>query len=416
MPRASVKTSDLVIAHAPSVPTRVRRAPAAAGMLLDRVAWRDAGVVWLSQHVLLLLITYVGRTLLVTQTSNVRGAATTTWQNVFGNWLAWDGYLYSRIAATGYRGGGAPAFSPLLPLLERALSAPFGLNPEIAGVVIANVAGLGAFGLFRVLSEREFGRETAQRALLYLAVFPTAFFLAAPYTESLFLLLSIGAFLAMRQGQWPLAGALAALATLTRQTGILLLVPLLVAYGEQYWARRSALRLPQYLAMLSGVALPCIALGGFDLYLYSRYGTFFATSRAEEQIWGRSLGVPGIGIARAGGALLRLGYNPNFFQVHILLDIAFTLAFIALTIATWRRLPLSYTLYTGALLLAVLAMPLHNWYALMSNMRLMLSAFPLFLLLSQWGKSQQVERLILIMSLPLLTLLALIFVMGGWVA
>ena len=67
-------------------------------------------------------------------------------------------------------------------------------------------------------------------ALLLVAFFPAALFFSAVYSESLFLLLSVGAVLAARQGRWAWAGALAALAALTRNSGVLLLVPLALLF------------------------------------------------------------------------------------------------------------------------------------------------------------------------------------------
>lgn len=74
-----------------------------------------------------------------------------------------------------------------------------GVSTSVAGLIIANAAALGAFGLLRALVEREESAAVARRSLLYLAVFPTAFFLLAAYAESLFLLWSVACFLALRR-------------------------------------------------------------------------------------------------------------------------------------------------------------------------------------------------------------------------
>jgi hypothetical protein len=376
-------------------------------------------VIWLGQHLLLLFVTYVARTLLLTTWTATNVISSISWETLFSNWLAWDGAVYAKISVTGYSELWTAAFPPLLPLLERMVSASTGLEPQVAGAVIANVAALVLFGLLRVLVEREFGTEVAQRALIYLAVFPTAFFLVAPYSESLFLLFSVAAFLALRQGHWVAAGALAALAALTRQIGILLLAPVLVEYVRRLRQYRQSGAFPparEGLRMVVGAALPIAALGGFYLYLARQFGTFFAASQAEEAVWGKGLGFPLIGVVRAGGALIDNGSDPNFHQVHILIDVAFTLAAVAFAIAAWRRLPVSYGVYMAAYMLVVVATPLHNWYALMGNPRFVLGAFPVFMLLGLWGERQWVDRLILVVSLPMLSIFTLIFVMQGWVA
>ena len=87
-------------------------------------------------------------------------------------------------------------------------------------------AFLGALVLLYRLVSLELGRPIAQPALLLLAVFPAAVFFGAPYSESLFLLLAVGAFYAARTGRWAWAGAAAAGAAATRSSGVLLLLPL----------------------------------------------------------------------------------------------------------------------------------------------------------------------------------------------
>src|ERR687896_413384 len=61
-----------------------------------------------------------------------------------------------------------------------------------------------------------------------------AVFFGAPYSESLFLLLAVGAFYAARTGRWAWAGAAAAGAAATRSAGVLLLLPLAMLW----WSSR----------------------------------------------------------------------------------------------------------------------------------------------------------------------------------
>src|SRR3954462_12124899 len=76
-----------------------------------------------------------------------------------GIW-AWDAAWYRSIAEDGYAGQLHPhgeRFFPLLPLLGRGLGAAFGGHPDVALVVLANVAALG-FGVgVALLTLRELG-------------------------------------------------------------------------------------------------------------------------------------------------------------------------------------------------------------------------------------------------------------------
>lgn len=383
--------------------------------VLDAVAWRDALLAWVGQVALVFAVIYIGRTLLLTQLHFPNGA-TTPWSKLFSEWFGWDSANYGKIAMRGYVQSWMPAYAPGLPALERGVNALTGLSPALAGELISLLATFITFGLFWVLAEREMGRAAAQRSLLYLAIFPTAFFLLTPYPESLVLAFTCGAFLAMRQGHWIISGLLIALATLTHYTGIVLLLPFIVEILRRWRDTRMALTPVDWVRAAAGLAIAPAALGAFDIYLYRTFGTFFAISTAEEKVWGKGLSLPLIGFARAGGALIRNGINPGAEQVHILLDGAFTLALIAMAFAAWRSLPRAYGVYMAAFTLLLVSTPLHNWYSLMSNPRYVLEALPIFLLLGGWGARPWLDRLVLLGSLPLLALFILIFSMGGWVA
>jgi hypothetical protein len=382
--------------------------------LTDRVAWRDAALVWLGQHAFFFAVSYLATTLI-----HIRpySSQTYSWAFMFQQWWGWDGANYADIAQRGYYQSWMAAFFPLFPGMEHVLAGVFGAGSEYTGgMLVSGAASLGAFGGLRVLVEREYGRGTARRSLLYLAVFPTAFFLAAPYAEALLLLFSVGAFLALRRGHWVIAGALAALATLSRPQGILLIVPLAAEWVLRARADASWRRPLETLKVAVGVALPVGTLAAYVIYLHARFGTWSAIADAQRTGGQRSLDWPVLGFARAAKALVDYGPDPSFFQVHILLDAAFTLAFIALAVLTWRRLPLSYVLYAWAMLALVMCTPAHNWYALLSNMRYMLVAFPLFVLLGRWGARHEVDAAVLLICLPLLTLLTAAFLLGSWVA
>ena len=388
-------------------------------LLWDRRAWRDASLTWLGQHLLLLVVAYLGRTMLVPGSS---GSPTTSWGAIFHYIGGWDASLYVEIARHGYDTLAMSAFSPLLPMLEHA-GLVLGIDPMWAGILISNVAFFAALGCLRVLVEREWGLAVAQRTTLYLALFPTAFFFDLGYTESLFLLCSVAAFLALRQQRWVLAGVFAALATLARNQGILLVLPIVVQiYTSQVHPRLRALQRSwpgprSLIAMSLGILLPVIAYAGFTLYLAARFGTIFAASRAEAGFWGKDLTVPFVGFARIGNALLRLGLAPNLFQAHILIDSIFALLLIGLAVVVWRaRQPLPYVVYTIATVLVLFALPGHNWLALASIGRYMLVVFPVFVVFGQWGQHRGVERWLLVASVPLLALFFLVFLAAGWIA
>ncbi len=147
----------------------------------------------------------------------------------------WDAVWYLGIAESGYPSADSPraAFFPLYPLLTRAVAQAGGGSRGallLAAYAVSLVALLAALVLLYRLAALELGRRLAAPTLLLLSVFPASLFLGAPYSESLYLLASVGAFYAARTGHWAWAGVAAAAASGTRSAGVLLLLPLALIY------------------------------------------------------------------------------------------------------------------------------------------------------------------------------------------
>ncbi|MBA2462324.1 MAG: hypothetical protein H0V45_11260, partial [Actinobacteria bacterium] len=94
-------------------------------------------------------------------------------------WARWDSDWYLRIAAEGYSESpsSTAAFFPLYPGLVALLGRAFAGHYVLAGVVVSLAACAVAFLLLYRLALPRVGEEGARRAVLYLAIFPTALFL-----------------------------------------------------------------------------------------------------------------------------------------------------------------------------------------------------------------------------------------------
>ncbi|MFO3797012.1 MAG: mannosyltransferase family protein, partial [Anaerolineales bacterium] len=138
-------------------------------------------------------------------------------------WQRWDALHYQAIAERGYEAFDTALFTPpLYPFLMHLLSPLFG-STLVAGIFVATIAYAIGLSLFYQLALLELSRErAAQRALIYLMLFPTAFFFFAPYTESLFFLGSVGPMLALRRNEWLRAGLWGSLAAASRLPGALI--------------------------------------------------------------------------------------------------------------------------------------------------------------------------------------------------
>lgn len=143
----------------------------------------------------------------------------------------WDSEWYINIVETGYSCQPQElcnaVFFPLYPLLIKLFSFLPGVNYYSAAFLISNLAIFGAVIVFYNLLLLKYSPQIAQRAVWFLLVFPTSFFLTAIYTESLFLFLSILCFYFGFKDKWKMAGIIGLLASFTRITGFLLFFPLL---------------------------------------------------------------------------------------------------------------------------------------------------------------------------------------------
>ncbi|MGH2406753.1 MAG: glycosyltransferase family 39 protein [Candidatus Limnocylindrales bacterium] len=149
---------------------------------------------------------------------------------------SWDAVYYLDIARDGYRPGPVngpypdTVFFPLYPAVVAAAGPLVGGDLPLAAVFVANLAGLAAMFAVYALARRRLSPDAALLATTLVAIQPGAVAFAMAYSDSLFLLLAVGAMLAAERGQRPLAGVLGALAALTRLPGVLLLVPLIVLF------------------------------------------------------------------------------------------------------------------------------------------------------------------------------------------
>jgi mannosyltransferase PIG-V len=345
--------------------------------------------------------------------------------NVFTAWERFDGLWFLRIATKGYvDGDGSAAFFPLYPLAIRAVSFLIGGHPLAASLVVSNLAFLAALIVLYFLTCSELSEPAARKTILYLSVFPTAFFFLAPYSESLFLLLSVASFWAARRRKWPLAAAFGALAASTRSLGILI-APALALEAVHQWrearqrieteadgrspgteerhdASRGAL-----VARLGWAGSVSLGLLGYLLFWQVAHGDFWAPLTKQGN-WERVVSLPWNSLREASrDAFGYLGsYPQGYHQVDWLIVVPVLLA----AAYAFVRLRPAYGFYTWGSILVPLSF-IFEGRPLMSMPRLLVPLFPVF-----WGLALLAERrrvahqLIVAVSAAGLGLLTLLFV------
>src|SRR5437660_3965804 len=340
---------------------------------------RDIAWLFIITRLLLIIITYFSYILL---TAPKYSNMPVDIPALLSTWNHWDAVNYVRIAQYGYQSKFDLAFFPLFPLLIAAFSYPsVGWSYLAVGTLLSNAALLGAMLVIYQLVRATEDEQVAYRTILYLCIFPTAFYFFAAYNESLFLLLTAGTLLALQRRKWWWAGCCGLLAALTRSAAILLVIP----YLYELWHTRESNALLSWrkrLPELLPVALIPLGTALYSFYCWYTTGDPIAFATVQDH-WARHLSWPWQGI---GQALFELFWNQpfgSFNQSHVLLDLSATLAFLALAILGRSRLRTSYTLWMGLLLLYIFISPSTGQHdPLISNQRFVLELFPVFMTLA----------------------------------
>ena len=308
----------------------------------------------------------------------------------------WDSFWYTDIAENGYVFKGPEklsniVFFPLYPLLIKVTSFFVDGNLMLAGWLLSITFLFLALFYFAKLI-REFHKEIDYKLpLMLLLIFPTAFFLNAIYTESLFLFLSIAAFYYALKKNFVLAGIFGFFASLTRITGALLFIPLL----WEYFKNRKFTR-PFNKELLSIFLVPLGTLS-FFLFHYFKFGDFFLFFRVEGW-WGRAFSL-----------------NKDHFlllthpaAVNLFTDVLFVIFAVMATYFVFKKLRTSYGLYMAATLLVALGTG-----TLMSIGRYLLVLFPIYILLAKLKDQYQLFAYIFI-SVLLFAMNVILFVNNYW--
>src|SRR4051812_9426096 len=113
----------------------------------------------------------------------------------------WDGFWYRYIAQHGYGLPAQPvdaAFFPLYPLAIKAVA--FVVRDfQVASLLVSNGCLIAGALILSALLRLDYEELISRRVITFLMFSPASFFLSAAYTESMFLLLSVGALFAARR-------------------------------------------------------------------------------------------------------------------------------------------------------------------------------------------------------------------------
>jgi Gpi18-like mannosyltransferase len=301
----------------------------------------------------------------------------------FGNF---DGVHYLRIARNLYSSDFTQAFFPLYPLAVKFLT--WGNNFFITGLILSNLLTLGFLGAFYKLLEIDYSEKISWRTLIFTLAFPTAFFLGAVYSESLFLILVVVSLIFLRREKFLLSGFFAALASAARVFGFILF-PILLLELYLSFKREKKISLSNILGVLIA------PLGGILYMIYLKINFNDALYFLNSQ--------PHFGASRSASLVtlpqVIYRYIKIFLTVPVgseqyitaALELLFTVLFAGLLVYSFKKVRWSYWLFSlGCFILPTLT------GTLSSMPRYSLCGFLLFpALLERLGKNYKLAIIIL---------------------
>ncbi|MGH7780320.1 MAG: glycosyltransferase family 39 protein [Candidatus Binataceae bacterium] len=315
----------------------------------------------------------------------------------------WDVGQYTNIATLGYGAAGDArlrlAFFPLYPWLMRGAGIVVH-NPLVGGMVVSTIASIIlGLALWRLVN-LEYGPEVAHHAVWFMFIFPSSYFLHLTYTESLFIALVVLSFLACLKDQWMLAGLYGGLATLTHDTGIVLVA----ALGVEALKRLRQTRRWDNSWLWLGL-IPA----GFAVLMFVDWrasGNPLAFIQVNGEHWGNRLRNPLSAWHQLG---VVTWMNPAGAETMGVQVFIFVVIGLVTTIASAWCLRASYTVWMAANWAIVSSL---SWD--LSSPRYTLAMFPIFILFALSSRSRFWMRILTLWSILFLAMFSGEFVMGHW--
>jgi Mannosyltransferase (PIG-V) len=341
---------------------------------------------------------------------------TNGWHNMFTDWDKLDANWFMFIAQHGYsRNNATAAFYPGYPMLVRYVGDLCGGHLLLAAYLVSNLALLAALILLYRLTELEYDQASGRRAVLYLAIYPTAVFLFGLYSESLFLFFAVAAFYLARRGHWWWAGLVGIGATLTRSIGLVVALALAVEAVHQTVEdrrresqnTRSPLRLTAtVVGRLACSVIPLAGTAGYLLFWQLRYHDWNRSITLEKTWWHRTFTLPWESLWQ--GYLLALHHAQISDGARWTYDFVFVATGLVLAIGVLFRTRPVYAVYTWGSILGFLSESVTG-RPLVSDARYMVTLFPLVWTMARLGRRPGWHEAFVALSAASMAIIAWLF-------
>ncbi len=351
-----------------------------------------------------------------------------TLQTIAAAWNKWDANWYIT-ASKGYPVTNSFAFFPLYPALIAGLTHFLGnANRVIASLIITNIASLGIFIGLILLARLESQNTNSGRGVVLVALaYPLAFYLTAPYSESLFICFAVFAFYFARARHWKTAALFAFIAGFTHPTSIVLAPALLAEFAaSQGWFRAEIWRNGAWkyfrpttaqmkTAILVSGAVPT-ALALYNMYIWRKTGSFFEYSAIQHNNWGHRMLNPLQIVITQIQRIFNFSFSLHWHTLVLWNNVTIYLILL-LTILMVRQMPAAYSVFMFSLIALLFLTPIPGRPDLYSStVRLFVASFPLYIWLGLKIKDRISRHALLLVPLFALQAFLLVeFFLRVWV-
>jgi hypothetical protein len=339
----------------------------------------------------------------------------------FAPFARWDTNYYVKITSQGYSADdGTAQFHPLFPLSARLLTA-LKIPALISLSGVAFIASAAVMGVLYIWARLEADPRTAWNDVFLFITSPFAFVFFLPYSEPLFLLMTSLCFVFIHKRRWVWAGLVGALATLTRQQGLLLVIPIAVGLIKAHgWRLCEILKFWQEWAVL--ILIP-LAYAGWIAYrafalrdvapdftgpIHFVYSVLISPSAAEV-VPKQTFMWPWNAFALAVKKTIQAP------DLDIIINLVLAMLFLLFTGIAWRKMKLESKAFTVALILLSFSYSTGPRHPYMGLPRHLLLALPVFVAFGREVTSLRWRLLLTVTGIVIQMFLVMAFVLHIWI-
>ena len=324
-------------------------------------------------------------------------------------WYFWDVHYYVEIVRNGYQPGAATAnFHPLYPWISTLVALVI-REPLFSLLLVSSIACILLVICFYRLAVLDIDEQQAWQAAALLLVWPASVAVFIPYTEALFLLLSVYCLFSARHQKFWLAGVSGALASLTRQQGVFLMLPLAWEIWEssgRQWSKTLRNSLPVLLVpagYVVWVVYRAVAINDVhpDFSSMQQFIHTVMISPSSYEITEHHAFLPPWSMLWR--SIIDLWHGGVSAGAYV--DAALGAAFIGLLVLSWRYMRTSYRVYCVAIVLVSLSFYGGNVNPYIALPRHLLLAFPVFIGLAARYRLRKFPLLLILLAVVQMALL-----------